>query len=69
MTEKRWIIEDDEPLQIIDSKGEYVSILFLVLFLKVKILCIGKLKQNKTNSNVFSVVEKRTGSYIIVWTF
>lgn len=26
MTEKRWIIEDDEPLQIIDSKGEYESV-------------------------------------------
>ena len=27
---------------IFDSKGEYVSILFLELFLKVKILYIGK---------------------------
>ena len=25
MTGKRWIIEDDELLQIIDSKGEYES--------------------------------------------
>lgn len=26
MTGKRWIIEDDEPLQIIDSKGEYEAV-------------------------------------------
>ena len=29
MTEKRWIIEDDEPLQIIDSKGEYEAVYVL----------------------------------------
>ena len=29
MTEKRWIIEDDEPLQIIDSKGEYEAVCVL----------------------------------------
>ena len=31
MTEKRWIIEDDEPLQIIDSKGEYEAVCVLYL--------------------------------------
>ena len=29
MTEKRWIIEDDEPLQIVDSKGEYEAVCVL----------------------------------------
>ena len=29
MTDKRWIIEEDEPLQIIDSKGEYDSVCVL----------------------------------------
>ena len=30
MTEnKRWIIEEDEPLQIIDSKGEYEAVCVL----------------------------------------
>lgn len=29
MTGKRWIIEDDEPLQIIDSKGEYGAVCVL----------------------------------------
>lgn len=29
MTEKRWFIEDDEPLQIIDSKGEYEAVCVL----------------------------------------